>query len=78
MKTLRIFGMVFMTVLLSVGFTACSSDDDDDNNGGGNGKASASSVFTGGLPKSVDGMSLTYNSDGTLASITNDGGACVV
>lgn len=73
MKTIRFSGMALMAILLSVGFTACSSDNDDDNNGGGNGKASASSVFTGGLPKSVAGMSLTYNSDGTLASITNGG-----
>lgn len=30
MKALRFFGMVLITVLLSVGFAACSSDDDDD------------------------------------------------
>jgi len=73
MKTFRFFGMVLVTVLLSAGFAACSSDDDDDNNGGNDGKVSASSVFTGGLPKSVAGMSLTYNSDGTLARITSNG-----
>lgn len=32
MKTLRLFGMVLMTVLLSVSFAACGDDDDDDNN----------------------------------------------
>lgn len=31
MKTLRFFGMVLLTVLLSVGFADCSSDDDDDS-----------------------------------------------
>lgn len=35
MKTLNFFGMVLMTVLLSVGFTACSSDDDDESVGAG-------------------------------------------
>lgn len=33
-KTFRLIGMVLMAVLMSVGFTACSSNDDDDSNGG--------------------------------------------
>lgn len=70
MKTLRIFGMVLMTVLVGMGFASCSNEDDDDNGGTG-GKVSTSSVFTGGQPKSVAGMGMTYNRDGTLASITN-------
>lgn len=63
-----------MTAILSVGFEACSGDDDEDNNSGGsNVKVNTSKVFTGGLPKSIDGMLMTYNSDGTLASISGDG-----
>jgi len=32
MKTLRFFGMVLLTVLMSAGFTACGDDDDDIGN----------------------------------------------
>jgi len=70
-KTFRFIGMVLMAVLVSVSFAACSDDDDD--NGGNGGKVNTSSVFTAGLPKSVAGMSMTYNSDGTLASISDGG-----
>ena len=35
MKTIRLFGVALLTVLISVGFSACSSSSDDDNNGGG-------------------------------------------
>lgn len=72
MKTLRFFGMVLTTILLSAGFTACSSDDSENNNGGSNGKVGVPNVFTGGQPKSIAGMSMTYNSDGTLASISDN------
>ena len=34
MKTLRFIGIALLTVLMSVGFSACSSSDDDDNGGG--------------------------------------------
>lgn len=64
--------MVLMAVLMSLGFTACSSDNDGDDDSGSNGKVNTSNVFTGGLPKSIDGMSFTYNSDGTLASISDE------
>lgn len=74
-KTLRLIGMALMTVLMSVGFAACSSDDDNEESGGsnsGDGKVNISNVFTGGLPKSIDGMNMACNSDGTLASITDE------
>ncbi|MBP5713687.1 MAG: hypothetical protein J6X07_03195 [Prevotella sp.] len=35
MKTIRLFGVALLTVLMSVCFSACSSSDDDDNGGGG-------------------------------------------
>ena len=40
-KTIRLFGIALLTVLMSVSFSACSSSDDDDNNGSG-GSSSAS------------------------------------
>lgn len=74
MKNFKLLSVALMAVLLSVGFAACSGDDDDDNgNDTSNGKVNISNVFTGGQPKSIDGLSMTYNSDGTLASISGDG-----
>lgn len=34
MKTIRLFGVVLLAVLLSVSYSACSSSSDDDNSGG--------------------------------------------
>ena len=41
MKTMRLFGVALLTVLISVGFSACGGSDDDVDNGGG-GSSSAS------------------------------------
>ena len=35
MKTLRLFGIAFLTVLMSVGSSSCSKSDDDNGGGGG-------------------------------------------
>jgi hypothetical protein len=35
MKTLRLFGIALLTVLMSVAFSSCSKSDDDNNGGGG-------------------------------------------
>jgi len=61
MKTLRFFGMVLLTVLMSVGFTACSSDDDDDASG------NASIVGTWKYTDTDDevALTLTFNSNKT-------------
>jgi len=61
MKTLRFFGMVLLTVLMSVGFTACSSDDDDDTSG------NASIVGTWKYTDTDDevALTLTFNSNKT-------------
>lgn len=40
MKTLRFVGVALLTVLMSVGFSACGGDDDDVDNGGGSSSAS--------------------------------------
>ena len=40
MKTIRFFGVALFTVLLSVGFSACSSSSDDDDSNGGDTSAS--------------------------------------
>lgn len=41
MKTLRLFGVALLTVLLSVGFSSCSKSDDDNGNGGGGGTSTS-------------------------------------
>ena len=46
MKTLRLFGIALLTVLMSVGSSSCSKSDDDNNGGGG---SSASIGVTGYL-----------------------------
>ena len=35
MKTLRLFGIALLTVLMSVGYSSCSKSDDDNGGGGG-------------------------------------------
>ena len=40
MKTIRFFGVTFLTVLLIVGFSSCSKSDDDNSKGGGETSAS--------------------------------------
>ena len=35
MKTLRLFGIALLTVLMSVGSSSCSKSDDDNGGGGG-------------------------------------------
>ena len=43
MKTLRLFGIAFLTVLMSVGSSSCSKSDDD--NGGGDTSASIEGIW---------------------------------
>lgn len=40
MKTIRLFGMALLTVLMSVCFSACGGSDDEDNGGGGSSSTS--------------------------------------
>ena len=40
MKTIRLFGIALITVLLCVGLSSCSKSSDDDDNGGGSSSAS--------------------------------------
>jgi hypothetical protein len=41
MKTIRLFGVALLTVLLSVGFSSCSKSDDDNGDGGGGGTSAS-------------------------------------
>lgn len=44
MKTIRLFGVALLTVLMSVSFSACGDSDDDDN-GGGSSSASIEGIW---------------------------------
>ena len=61
MKTMRLFGVALLTVLMSVGISACGGSDDDVDNGGG-GSSSASIEGTWYL-KSMKGF-YYYPADG--------------
>lgn len=74
MKTLRMFRtsmMASLMCMLALNFIACS-DDDDKNEGGS--IVNPSNVFTGERPKSISGVSLTYDAKGLLTGITSDDG----
>ena len=60
MKTLKLFGIALISVLLSVSFSACSSSDDDNNGGGG----SSASIEGTWYMKSQIGY--VYFPDGTI------------
>lgn len=63
MKTLKFFGMVMMTVLMSVAFVACSSDDDEEN--------SAKALLLGTWQKE-DKVICTFNKDNTGLCVYSD------
>lgn len=73
MKQIKFMAFCLAAAMMSCGLTACSDDDDNDDNGGGNGSAAnvkPESVFTAGLPTSIDGAAITTNSQGQVTSIT--------
>ena len=66
MKTIRLFGVALLTVLLSVGFSSCSKSDDD--NGGGDTSASIegkwylkSEIWYGMKNGQIDMSNITIN-----------------
>lgn len=77
MKMFKVMAASILGVVFCLGFTACSDDDENGNdNGGGNTTTvvNPEKVFTGGLPKSVSGMSISQNEEGLVTSIsTKDG-----
>lgn len=77
MKMFKVMAASILGVAFCLGFTACSDDDENGNdNGGGNTTTvvNPEKVFTGGLPKSVSGMSISKNEEGLVTSIsTKDG-----
>lgn len=68
--------LFYLFLVLPFLFVACSDDDDNGDGGNGGGQEvviKPSEVLTGGLPKSVTGMAMTYNADGWLTSMIGQG-----
>ena len=76
MKQFKVMAAMF-GVALCLGFTACSDDDgNESNNGGGDTTmvVNPEKVFTGGIPKSAAGMTISQNEEGLVTSITTEEG----
>ncbi len=79
MKVFNVMAASILGAALCLGFTACS---DDDENGNGNDNRGDNTtmvvhpenVFTGGIPKSAAGMTITQNEEGLVTSITTEEG----
>ncbi len=70
MKQIKFMAFCVAAAMMSCGLTACSDDDDDDNSGNGAGSSvKPETVFTAGLPSSVDGANITTNAQGQVTSI---------
>ena len=75
MKMFKVMAASMLGIAFCLGFTACSDDDENGNDGGNTTTVvNPEKVFTGGLPKSVSGMSISQNEEGLVTSITTDEG----
>ena len=73
MKMFKVMAASMLGIAFCLGFTACSDDDENGNDGGNTTTVvNPEKVFTGGLPKSVSGMSISQNEEGLVTSITTD------
>lgn len=81
MKTTRLFCLLTL-IFTGLTFSSCSDDDNKNDNGNGNdGSGSVSdsisttfgpkNVFTGDLLKTINGLTIKYNSDGLVEEISN-------
>lgn len=91
MKAFRFYGMVLLTILMSVGFAACSSDDDgnDDNNDKTNvpnlyglwerSSSEMKLITTKGITDITEDGSwrLRFSEDGTVTKFYTYSGPCV-
>lgn len=76
MKQFKVMAAMF-GVALCLGFTACSDDDENESNNGGGDitmVVNPEKVFTGGIPKSAAGMTISQNEEGLVTSIMNENG----
>lgn len=73
----KVFKTGFAIMMLAagcVGFTSCSDDNDEPEGNGTPGVVEPSNVFTGEMPESVAGMTISRNADGLVTEMrTTDG-----
>ena len=77
MKVFNVMAASMLSAALCLGFTACSDNDENDNNNGGGDTTmvvNPEKVFTGGIPKSAAGMTISQNEEGLVTSITTEEG----
>lgn len=77
MKMFKVMAAFMLGIAFCLGFTACSDNDENGNGNDGDNTTTVvnpEKVFTGGLPKSVSGMSISQNEEGLVTSITTDEG----
>lgn len=73
MKQIKFMAFCLAAAMMSCGLTACSDDDDDDNGGNGNGATvKPETVFTAGIPASVDGSDIIINAEGKVSKIVSN------
>ena len=69
MKMFKVMAAFMLGIAFCLGFTACSDNDENGNGNDGDNTTTVvnpEKVFTGGLPKSVSGMSISQNEEGLV------------
>ena len=74
MKQVRKIIFTIVGTVLCLSFVACNDSNENENRESTSIAVNPSKVFTGGLPKSVSGMSISQNEEGLVTSITTDEG----
>lgn len=77
MKMFKVTTAFMMCAALCLVSTACSDDNENGHDNGGDNTTTAvnpEKVFTGGIPKSVSGMTISQNEEGLVTSITTEEG----
>lgn len=65
--------MAFVAITLSMTFSSCSNDNADENKASNNNEVNPSNVFTGDRIQKAGTMAFTYDKDGFVTSINDDG-----
>ena len=72
MKTLRLFGIALLTVLMSVGSSSCSKSDDDNNGGGGSSASIEGTWYLKSEKWFTDESMKTVSSETTYGDYANE------
>ena len=72
MKTLRLFGIALLTVLMSVAISSCSKSDDDNNGGGGSSASIEGTWYLKSEKWFTDESRTTVSSETTYGDYANE------